>query len=421
MHPPPNRRILLIDDNPAIHQDFAKILGGSGEEPSALEDVEAALFGDEPAGESAPVRAEAYELDSAFQGQEALAKLEAALARGRPYAMAFVDVRMPPGWDGVETIQRLWAVDPHLQAVICTAYSDYSWSEMIARLGQSDRLLILKKPFDSIEACQIANALTEKWSAALREREALEEARRAEQEAQAYAASLETVNRTLEAAMSAAEADSRSKSQRLVSMTEGVLEPASALVGGAERIRALEPPRGRLLDAVEELCREGGELRRTLEDVLDLSRLESGALALERRECALEPLAREVLAEFAALAAQKGSALAFERDGSAPERVATDPRIARKVLRHLVENAVCHGEPGTVRVRLDWRASATGQEPRAALTVIDTGPGIPRERWSSLFDSGLGLGLSRRLAHALGGSLELESSPGAGSRFTLVL
>ena len=162
MHPAPNRRILLIDDNPAIHQDFAKILGGSGEEPSALGDVEAALFGEEPAGESAPVRAEAYELDSAFQGQEALAKLEAARAAGQPYAMAFVDVRMPPGWDGVETIQRLWAVDPYLQAVICTAYSDYSWSEMIARLGQSDRLLILKKPFDSIEACQIASALTEK-------------------------------------------------------------------------------------------------------------------------------------------------------------------------------------------------------------------------------------------------------------------
>ena len=420
MHPPPNRRILLIDDNPAIHQDFAKILGGSGEEPSALGDVEAALFGEEPDPPAAP-RAEAYELDSAFQGQEALAKLEAALAGERPYAMAFVDVRMPPGWDGVETIQRLWAVDPHLQAVICTAYSDYSWSEMIARLGQSDRLLILKKPFDSIEACQIASALTEKWSAALREREALAQARRAEQEAQAYAVSLEMVNRTLEAAMSAAELDSRSKSQMLVSMTEGVLEPASALVGGAERIRELEPPRGRWLDAVEELCREGGELRRTLEDVLDLSRLESGALALERQECALEPLAREVVAEFAAQAAAKGLALGFEREGSAPERVASDPRVVRKVLHHLVENAVRHGAPGPVRVRLAWRASATGQEPRAALTVTDSGPGIPRERWSSLFDSGLGLGLSRRLAQALGGTLELESSPGAGSGFTLVL
>ncbi|HVS10486.1 MAG TPA: HAMP domain-containing sensor histidine kinase, partial [Planctomycetota bacterium] len=175
------------------------------------------------------------------------------------------------------------------------------------------------------------------------------------------------------------------------------------------------------LDAVEELCREGGELRRTLEDVLDLSRLESGVLALERSECALEPLAREVLAEFAEAAAQKGSALVFERDGSAPDRVATDPRIARKVLCHLVENAVRHAGPGSVRVHLAWRASATGQEPRAALEVIDTGAGIPRERWSSLFDSGLGLGLSRRLAHALGGSLELESSPGAGSSFTLVL
>jgi PAS domain S-box-containing protein len=77
--------------------------------------------------------------------------------------MALVDVRMPPGWDGVETIGRLWRVDPHLQAVICTAYSDYSWTDIVRRLGNSDNLLILKKPFDNIEVIQLAHALTNKW------------------------------------------------------------------------------------------------------------------------------------------------------------------------------------------------------------------------------------------------------------------
>ena len=77
--------------------------------------------------------------------------------------MAFVDVRMPPGWDGIETIARIWEVDPELQVVVCTAYSDYSWEDMRAKVGQPDSLLVLKKPFDNIEVQQIAHALTKKW------------------------------------------------------------------------------------------------------------------------------------------------------------------------------------------------------------------------------------------------------------------
>jgi len=72
-------------------------------------------------------------------------------------------MRMPPGWDGVETISRLWQADPSLQVVICTAYSDYSWDQIVEKLGITDRLLILKKPFDDAEVCQLASAMTGKW------------------------------------------------------------------------------------------------------------------------------------------------------------------------------------------------------------------------------------------------------------------
>src|ERR1700749_1808094 len=89
--------------------------------------------------------------------------IKQSLAEKLPYAMAFVDVRMPPGWDGIETIARIWEVDPELQMVICTAYSDYSWEDMRAKVGQPDSLLVLKKPFDNIEVQQIAHALTKKW------------------------------------------------------------------------------------------------------------------------------------------------------------------------------------------------------------------------------------------------------------------
>ncbi|MGB8166015.1 MAG: response regulator [Chthoniobacteraceae bacterium] len=155
-----NHRILVIDDNPAIHEDFRKILDpGDVHLAEELEADEAVLFGDAPK----TAQQADFEIDSAMQGQDGLKMVEAALAEGRPYATAFVDVRMPPGWDGVETIQHLWKADPELQVVICTAYSDFSWEEITGKLGATDKLLILKKPFDNVEVLQFAHALTEKW------------------------------------------------------------------------------------------------------------------------------------------------------------------------------------------------------------------------------------------------------------------
>ena len=153
-----SHRILVIDDNPRIHEDIRKILCPTTA-PSDLADDEAVIF-----GVTAPVtELSDFEIDSAYQGRDGLALVEKGLAEARPYSMAFVDVRMPPGWDGIETIQHIWKCHPDLQVVICTAYSDHSWDEIIRQLGKSDSLLILKKPFDSVEVLQLAHALTKKW------------------------------------------------------------------------------------------------------------------------------------------------------------------------------------------------------------------------------------------------------------------
>lgn len=156
-----NQRILIIDDNAAIHEDVRKILGAPSKEDASLDDEAAELFGVETEDLTSSV---GFEIDSAFQGQEGLAKVQHALDEGRPYAMAFVDVRMPPGWDGIETISRIWKTYPELQVVICTAYSDYSWEDMIRKVGTTDNLVILKKPFDNVEVLQLAHTLTRKWT-----------------------------------------------------------------------------------------------------------------------------------------------------------------------------------------------------------------------------------------------------------------
>jgi diguanylate cyclase len=150
-------RLLMIDDNPAIHEDYRKIL--TARDDTQISKAEAALFGEPQAAVSRPT----FDVDSAMQGREGVELARRALAHGRPYSVAFVDMRMPPGWDGLETIENLWKVDPEIQVVVCSAYSDYDWMELLARLGHSDKLIVIKKPFEPIEILQSASALSRKW------------------------------------------------------------------------------------------------------------------------------------------------------------------------------------------------------------------------------------------------------------------
>jgi len=154
-----NRRVLVIDDIHSIHDDFRKILSPLKSTRSGQAELLQSLFGDS----AAPFESPQFEVDSAYQGQDGAILVKKAISEGRPYAMAFVDVRMPPGWDGVETTRKLWEIDPDLQIVLCTAYADYSWGDLFEQVGRHDGLLILKKPFDTVEAIQLACALTEKW------------------------------------------------------------------------------------------------------------------------------------------------------------------------------------------------------------------------------------------------------------------
>lgn len=165
-----NRRILLVDDNSAIHEDFRKILGPVADAGSELEAHENALF-----GMTLPlaVRPE-FELHSALQGEIAIELVRSSLQNRRRYAVAFIDARMPPGIDGIETIARIWELDPEIQIILCTAFSDHTWQQLARRLRRLDQLIILKKPFDNIEVLQLAESLAQKWRIAREEQRRVE-------------------------------------------------------------------------------------------------------------------------------------------------------------------------------------------------------------------------------------------------------
>src|SRR5690606_16739703 len=143
-------------------EDIGKILGPAPARQARLEEMEETLLS---ATRRELTRAR-FRIDSAFQGEQGIACVERALAAGDPYALAFVDVLMPPGLDGIDALAQIWRIDPHLQAVICTAHTDHTWDEMVQKLGRTDRMIVLRKPFDSIEVLQVAHALAYKWALA---------------------------------------------------------------------------------------------------------------------------------------------------------------------------------------------------------------------------------------------------------------
>lgn len=161
-------RLLIVADDEAVHSGLKSILCSRPGDAEPGDDA-ARWFS------TSSVANPGYTVDSATQGQEGLLLLQQARDTDQPYALAFIDIRMPPGWDGVETISRLWEVDPDLQVVICTAFSDYNWNGIERHLGLSGNLVILKKPFDPVEVIQLTSALADKWSSTRQARQRQEE------------------------------------------------------------------------------------------------------------------------------------------------------------------------------------------------------------------------------------------------------
>ena len=166
----PNNRIIVIDDDPEIWEAYRAILSPAliAEQFRAGKKMDQLFAGDVGAVLEEQIN---FDLSFASQGQEGFQLVQKALQKENPYAIAFVDVRMPPGWDGLETAANIRSIDPDIEIVIVTAYADRSRDEIAQAVKPPHKLLYLRKPFDLDELKQIALSLSEKWNISQLEQE----------------------------------------------------------------------------------------------------------------------------------------------------------------------------------------------------------------------------------------------------------
>jgi len=430
---PRDYRILVVDDDEAIRVGFQRIFPEHRDEGDVLGDLEASIFDAEPQS-GRP----GFVLDCAAEGRQALDMVEEARASGAPYALVFMDFRMP-GWDGVETTARVTAIDPDVHVVLCTAQSEIGWQRRVEALPAHGRVLILKKPFDTVEVRQLANTLGEKWFLARRDRARMRALERSVKEQQGELA--------VAAAHLRNEIEGRSLAEGRLRIAQR-LEGLGRLAGGI--CHEINNPLCFIVSSVE-LMTEGLEDVSTsistdqFDELSELARsISTGADRIARIVHSVKLFARQSDApvELVDLGSIAHAVVARMRRGIPAEiELVVEPSEARaamgrpheleQVLVNLVENAT-HALAGQQSPAPRITIAVREEQGSVRLVVSDTGPGIDEAVIDKIFDpffttkpvdkgTGLGLSICYSLIQSAGGTIDARNESPRGASFTVSL
>jgi len=240
----------------------------------------------------------------------------------------------------------------------------------------------------------------------------------------------------LKQAKEAADAANRAKSEFLANMSHEIRTPMTAILGYADLMLEPEQTPSDQLNSLNTIRRSGAHLLTVINDILDLSKIEASEMKMEQIACAPCQIMADIASSMPVKAKEKNLAFEVKLDGMIPQTIQSDPTRLRQILTNLVGNAIKFTEAGGVRLIVSLADPADSANPRLKFDVIDSGIGMTPVQMERLFQpfaqgdssttrkyggTGLGLTISRRLAHALGGEITVNSTPGQGSIFTLTI
>ncbi len=416
--------ILVVDDQEPILEGFAKLLDTDANKSSdasiSLDQLEAALGGVIPA--AASVELPTYDMHYARQGREGIRMCEQAIARGKPLSVAFVDVHMPPGIDGVETALALWKLQPDLEIVLCTAHAIYSWQEILAKIPRRDQLMILRKPFDAIEVRQLAACLTEKTR---RGREIV--ARMQELEARVE----HEVGRRLEVELA-----NHQKFEELGRLAAGIAHEISSptqyiqssldfldeLVTELVETPSAEVPIDDLRGAVRDATHGVKRITSIVRSVREYSHTSDEPEPLDLNHQV------KIASELASSQYKYDAELALDL-ADVPVIQGHADEVGRAIMNLLINAAhAIRAKPheGLGRITVTTRLTDQG----VAVSITDTGTGIAPEHREKVFEpffttkprgvgTGQGLPLVRAMVERHGGTIRFETATGVGTTFVL--
>lgn len=453
-------RIIIVDDNTAIHHDFQQILDrrSRAARAASLDELERELGG----APGAPAVATTYDLQFVHQGEDAVRTVAEARSSDRPFACAFVDIRMPPGIDGIETIARLWQCQPELEVVLCSAYSDYSWEDIVRRLNPGDRLVVLRKPFDPMEVRQLAACLSEKWlrgrmlddrlrnlearvqievEARLRERMRHEDEQRRSRRLEALGQLAAGIAHEINTPTQFASANLEYLAEIVPVLGETLTAQRECLAGIARGELTVDEAcaRAERLDFAEALVEAPRAIADARTGIARITRVVQSVRShahLRDRECLVAVDVNEQVNAALELARNeyKHDADAVVELGDVP-RVLGDPGDLCLAILNLVINAAhaIHDKRKTDGARGLLTVTTRHANEQVEIAIADTGSGIPCELRERVFEpffttkpvgqgTGQGLSIARTtIVERHRGSLRFDSEPGKGTVFVIGL